>query len=163
METYEAYLKKGLSRYFDIEDQYVINNDVFDFFANFRQRSAKYMLMKKAEIYAFNTHEYIFHKKLNRPFGKEDLQWLKTFYKENGHSIVKQDHEHMSSTVTVIVDCVLPDESLQKEIKKFKYYKSFFFGLKGWVNGKVILVDSSLNKGIANRFGEKDLHRFLRK
>ncbi|MBN2797487.1 MAG: hypothetical protein JXR88_18910 [Clostridia bacterium] len=163
METYQAYLKKGLTRYFDITDEYQIGNEIFDFFAYFKQRSAKYMLLKKAEIYAYHTNEYIFHKRLNRAFAQTDLDWLKEFYANHGHKIVKRDQEHMSSTVTVIMDCVLPEGDLRKQVQKFKYYKSFAFGLKGWVNGKIILVDSSLNQGIANKVGEKDLPRFLQK
>lgn len=162
METYQTYLKKGLSRYFDIVDDFRLGNHVFDFFAGFNQRSAKYMLMRHVEIYAYNTHEYIFHKKLTGPFTEEDYEWLVGFYKDHALEVLATDNEHMSSTVTMIIECQLPDKGLAKKVQRYKFYKSFAFGLKGWVNGKVILVDSEKNQGIANRLGQKELHRFLR-
>lgn len=162
METYQSYLRGGLARYFDITDDYQIGNYSFDFYANFNQHNARYLLSKQLEIYAYDAYEHIFHKHLDRVFDASDMKWLNDFFKEHALGVVSQTSNHMSSTVTLIITCEMPSKKLQKTIEKFKFYKSFAWGLKGWVNGKVILVDTQKNQGITNRYGKKDLHRFLR-
>lgn len=158
---YSAYLKSGLERYFDIKENFKLGHHEFDMFANYNQRSAKYMLMKKYEMYAFKNNEYIFHKKINGDFTDEHLKWLNEFYKYHVDDIVTFDSEHMQSTITIIFECKMPSQEIIKKISKFKYYKSYSFGLKGWVNGKVLLIDPNLNDGIGNKLGQKDLKRFL--
>lgn len=157
---YSAFLRSGLERFFDITEDYKLGNNQFDMFANFNQRNAKYLLMKKFEMYAYQSNEYIFHKKMDS-FGQQELEWLKSFYETHVDDIVTFNSEHMSSTVTVIIETDMPSDEIQKKIAKFKYYKSYSFGLKGWVNGKILLIDSSKNRGIGNKLGQKDLERFL--
>lgn len=157
---YKAYLRTSLERYFDIEDNYQVGNHHFDTYANFNQRNAKYMLMKKYEMYAFQNNEYVFHKKFES-FGPEELEWLQEFFDTHIDDIVSYDSEHMSSTVTLIIESQMPSKEIQKKISKFKFYKSYSFGLKGWVNAKVILIDPTINSGIGNKLGQKSLKRFL--
>jgi len=161
MQAYRTFLKGGLERYFDIQEDYELGNHNFDLYASFNQRNAKYMLLKDIEVYAFQNNEYVFHKKLDHTFDSRDLEWLKSFLDYNLNDIVVYDKEHMSSVVTLIFESKMPDEKIQKQLSKFKYYRSFSFGLKGWVNVKVMLVDPNSNKGITNKLGKKDLERFL--
>lgn len=161
MQAYRTFLRGGLERYFDIHEDYELGNHNFELYASFNQRNAKYMLLKNMEIYAFQNNEYVFHKKLDHTFDVNDLEWLKQFLDEYLHKIVEYDNEHMSSVVTLIFEGPMPDKTIQKQLSKFKYYKSFSFGLKGWVNAKVILVDPVSNQGITNKLGKEDLKRFV--
>jgi len=161
MQEYKAFLKDGLERYFDIKEDYELGSHNFELYASFNQRNAKYMLLKNVEIYAFKNNEYIFLKKLDRAFDLEDLKWLRAFLDENLQNIIEYDKEHMSSVVTVIFEAPMPDEKIQKQLLKFKYYKSFSFGLRGWVNAKVMLIDPVSRNGITNKLGKGDLDRFV--
>ena len=161
MQAYRTFLKGGLERYFDIQEDYKLGNHNFDLFASFNQRNAKYMLLKDIEVYAFQNNEYILHRKLDHTFDNNDLEWLKRFLDNNLDQIVSCDKEHMSSVVTFIFESTMPNEKIQKQLSKFKYYKSFSFGLKGWVNVKVMLVDPISNGGITNKLAKGDLKRFL--
>jgi hypothetical protein len=91
----------------------------------------------------------------------KDLDWLKSFLDDHLKDIVVYDEEHMSSVVTVIFEAPMPSLEVQKKLAKFKYYKSFSFGLKGWVNAKVMLIDPALNSGITNKLGKGDLKKFV--
>ncbi len=161
MQEYKDYLKSGLQSYFDVEENYMLGKDNFELYATFNQRHAKYMLLRDVEIYAFKSNEYLFLKKLNRPMTVKDLDWLKSFLDDHLKDIVVYDEEHMSSVVTVIFEAPMPSLEVQKKLAKFKYYKSFSFGLKGWVNAKVMLIDPALNSGITNKLGKGDLKKFV--
>lgn len=161
MQEYKDYLKSGLQSYFDIEENYMLGKDNFELYATFNQRHAKYMLLRDVEIYAFKSNEYLFLKKLNRPMTLKDLDWLKSFLDDHLKDIVVYDEEHMSSVVTVIFEAPMPSLEVQKKLAKFKYYKSFSFGLRGWVNAKVMLIDPALNSGITNKLGKGDLKKFV--
>lgn len=161
MENYREHLKKGLQRYFDITEDYQIGHHQFDLYANFNQRNARYMLSKQIEVYAYATNEYIFHKKFDQAFCEDDFEWLKSFYNDYATTLMQSNKEHMSSTVTVIIESPLPTVDIKRKLEKFKYYKSFAFGLKGWINGKVLLIDPSMNQGISNKYGKGDMKRFL--
>ncbi|MCH4889100.1 hypothetical protein EZV73_16005 [Acidaminobacter sp. JC074] len=161
MLGYREYLKGSLEAYFDIEENYELGREKFDLFATFNQRNAKYMLLKNVEVYAFTSNEYIFHKKIDREITSDDLTWIKDFIRDNLDQIVNKDDEHMSSVLTFILEGPMPDEKTKKRIEKFKYYKSFSLGLKGWVNTKIMLIDPVQKDGITNKLGRPDLQRFI--
>ena len=161
MQEYRQHLKNGLQTYFDIQEDYVLGKDKFEMFATFNQRNAKYMLLKNVEVYAFTNNEYIFHKKLDRTFEDSDIKWLDNFLDKHINEIVVYDKEHMSSTVTFIFEADMPHPDIQKKISKYKYYKSFMFGFKGWVNAKLMLIDPTRSSGITNKLGKNDLERFV--
>jgi hypothetical protein len=123
--------------------------------AVFNQRSARYMVMKSAEIFAFKNNEYIFYKRLDGKLNNELLEKFDNFLNEHFHEIVQVDKEHMSSVITFIIcSDETPDDVIIKKIKKFKFYKSFSFGLKGWVNAKLIFINPNNESVIVNKFAK---------
>ena len=56
--------------------------------------------------------------------------------------MVKLRDDHMSTIITgIIVADSVDDKNLDNIVKRFKHQKSYFFGLKGWVDVRLILVD----------------------
>lgn len=160
--SYKDFLVEKLRMFYDIEYDQKIDNFEFDFFARFNQRSSKYILTKKIEFYAFKNNEYFFFKKFDSCFDVTYLESLKVFLDENINEITEIDHEHMSSIVTFIFEFSgdIP-EDVAKAVNDFKYYKSFMFGLKGWVNCGLMLINPLKNEGISNKFSRKELEKFL--
>jgi len=160
--NYEDFLVEKLKMFYDLNYGYEIGKFRFDFFAKFNQRSSKYIVSKKIEFYAFKNNEYFFFKKFDSGFDIKYLESLKIFLNENIHTITEIDHEHMSSIVTFIfeVNGEISDE-LALAVENFKYYKSFMFGLKGWVNCGLMLINPLKNEGISNKFSRKELDKFL--
>ena len=160
--NYEDFLVEKLRMFYDLNYGYEIGNFQFDFFAKFNQRSSKYIVSKKIEFYAFKNNEYFFFKKFDTCFDGNYLNSLRKFLDENIHKITEIDHEHMSSVVTFIfeVNGDIPEDILL-EVQNFKYYKSFMFGLKGWVNCGLMLINPLENQGISNKFSRKELDKFL--
>jgi hypothetical protein len=159
---FEEKLKERFSRFYDITDKESIGSVTFDFVARFHQRNSKYVLKQSNEYYAFENNEFILFKKLDQPFTEETLEEVIVFFHEHAPSLPKVDDEHMSSVVKIIIETELPtDPQLIKKIQKFKYYKSFMFGLKGWIHGGLMLINPSEERGLSNKYSKKELEKFL--
>jgi hypothetical protein len=152
-DKYMNELIKKFETNFDIEYNRQLGEINFDFAGEFNQRSIKYMFMKAAEVYAFKSHEYVFYKEIDYKFEAPDFERLKSIIEENMNNIIKMDSEHMASVITFIFSSIeSPSAEIVETIKKFKFYKSFLLGFKGWVNVKLIFINSNTNKVITNKF-----------
>lgn len=155
-------LEKSLEGYFDLERDIAIDNVNFDLHGKFYQRSAKYMMLKQAEIYAFQTNEHIFYKKLDGRLNENEISFYHNFLKENVDRFLNVNNEHMSTIITILFSTTEElDESTIKAVKKFKFYKSFKFGLNGWVNARLIIVNPLTHKIYTNKLGKGEAEKFL--
>lgn len=159
--VYKDFLKEKLVRYFDIKEDCNYLGENFDLFATFKQRNARYMISKKMEIYSFEENEFIFYRKLNKRFIIDDLENIDSFINTNVDEIINISKDHMSSFITFILETELPIDSVTaKKIEKFKFYKSYMFGLKGWVNAKIMVINTKENQLVANKLGQRDVKKF---
>lgn len=153
---YADFLTTRLKSNFDLEYKQTIDNMYFDIVGKYYQRSARYLVSKNLEIYAHQNNEYIFYKDYDRMVNLEDIDGLYDFVSSHVDKLIKVDDEHMESVITILVTCEFPlDEKTKKAIKKFKFYKSFKFGFRGWVNGKIIVLDPSAGIYFSNRYGRR--------
>lgn len=159
---FEEKLREKLNKYYDFENQKKVGSFTFNFLAKYHQRNSKYVLKQSNEYYAFENNEFILFKKLDHPFTETSLDEIKQFFEESAASLIAVDEDHMSSVVTMVIETALPtDLSLVKKIRKFKHYKSFRFGFKGWIHGGLILINPSEERGLSNKFSKKELEKFL--
>lgn len=140
-------IENKLKSSFDIARNYELNNYTYDLYARYYLRNEKYMLVKKAKVYAFENNEYC----LIKYFKELDEKSLDLFIKsliEAIDIIVTPSSEHMSSVITgvILTYNILEKEKAIKIIEKFRYHKGFAFGFKGWADIRLILV--SLNEGL---------------
>lgn len=159
---FEEKLREKLNRFYDIGGKEEIGTLTFDFIARYHQRNSKYILKQSNEYYAFENNEFILFKKLNTPFTEELLEEVEMFFKDYSAKLLSVDDEHMSSIVTIIFETELPtDPQLIKKIEKFKYYKSFMLGFKGWIHGGLMLINPDEETGLSNKYSRKELKKFL--
>lgn len=155
------HVKSKLIRYYDIYEDYDAYGTKYDFLAVYNQKSTKYFLSKKVEIFSIENDEYIFFKQIHSISLKSELNNLHNFLSENVQNIITKSPDHMSSTITVIYSL---DGSLSKEdideVKRFKFYRSFLFGLKGWVNMKLI-VRADNGDVVCNKLAVGDIKRLI--
>lgn len=159
---FEQTLRKKLETYYDLEDDFSIAGKPFDFLARYNQRNSKYVVKKNIELYAFEYNEYIFYKKLDKIFTYEDLNDVKNLITKHYDEVINVSEEHMTSVITFIFETEIPkDQKLIRSIEKFKLYKSFKFGLNGWINVGIVLINPEDNKGLSNKYAKKELKKFL--
>ena len=148
---------KALKNNYDLKYEEKLMDEVFDIIGEYNIRNSKYVLSKKAEIYSFKNEERIFIKHI-KSIEKVYLDKLKNKISNDIDQLVNIDSEHMSTDLNFIfvVDKKI-DENIQRSIKKFKYHKSFLFGLKGWVNVKLYIYDMNSETLYTNKFGKKSV------
>ena len=119
---------------------------------HFHVRSAKYVLMKKAELWsaASNEHVYI----CSMPELTADLyrQCEKTAY-EQGMALIKPDKEHMYTYITAVFLCDTCTDEARMLLKKCHIYKSFHFSLYGWMDFHTVLAERGADRFLTNRSG----------
>lgn len=159
---YTEKIKGKLHRYFDISDDFQFGGENFEFYAQFNQRNVRYVLTKSAEVFAFNNNEYIFYQKIDGSYTRENILDLKKFLEKHVDSIIKIDNEHMSSFITLIFETnEAIDIKIIREIEKFKFYKSYLFGFRGWVNCKLIVIDKLTNSVFTNKLARENAKNLL--
>ena len=162
MKIYKEILKEKLKLYFDIKENYTFDGIKFDLYGHFKSKNVKYITFTKLEIFSMKSNEFLFFKKKDKPFCAEDLKDIKKFMKKNVDDIVHLEKDHRNSVLTFIFETPLPtDKTLLKKIKNFSFYKGYLLGIRGWVNGKLFLIDPTKKIGISNKFGSEDLNTFL--
>lgn len=148
-------LEKKLISNFDLERNYVINDYEYDLFAEYHIRNEKYFLMKKATIYAIENNEYCFVKYFDKIDQYQIQEFIDSLIKSID-KVIKPNEEHMSSIITgVIVLPEKPNTEIIDTIKKFKYHKGFAFGLKGWVDIRMLLVTMNEDYIVTNKKGKE--------
>lgn len=159
---FEEKLRERFERFYNVEGPIEIGMMQFQFVAKYNQRNAKYILKKSNEFYAFENNEFILYKKIDGKMTSELMDSIETFFDKHASTLAKINDEHMSSAVVLILetDEAIP-EALAKRIEKFKYYKSFMFGFKGWINGGLMLINSSDNEGLSNKYSKRELEKIL--
>lgn len=163
MKIYQDEFKERFSRYFDVEENIEIGNQKFGLKGTYNQRSAKYMAVKTAEIYAFQSNEYIFLKCIKEELTEVFFSNLKTWIAKYVDEIVEVNEEHMESTLTFIFENDRPlTIEEERRLKKFKFYKSYRLGFRGWVNVKVFYIHPESNLIYANRRGKGDCKKLLK-
>ena len=157
-KEYAGTIERKLQRSFDIARDHSINGARYDLFAEFRMRNERFILSKKAVIYAFENNEYC----LMRYLPELTPEYAALFMDDIVDAVVdlvRPDGEHMSSVLTgVIVFGEGSGDAIAKaaeEVRKFRYHRSFSLGFRGWTDIRLLLV--SLKEGViaANKRGEQ--------
>ncbi len=160
--NFEDKLREKFGRFYDVQGPVVIGNMNFQFIAKFNQRNARYILKKTNEYYAFENNEFVLYKRLDGPINENIMTSIEQFFNDHAESLIQIDDEHMSSAVVLILETESEiDPALAGKIQKFKYYKSFMFGLKGWINGGLMLINPLDNKGLSNKYSKRELEKIL--
>ena len=147
-------LIRSYEGYFDIER----SNDMeppLEAVCHFNVRSAKYVLLKKAELWSAtsNEHVYIF----SVPELTEEIYRTceKKAYDE-GMKLIDPKPGHMYTYITPVFICNTCDEDAAKAIKKCRIYKSFHFSLHGWMDVHTCAIIVQDNDIISNASGRQN-------
>ena len=119
---------------------------------HFHVRSAKYVLMKKAELWSANSNEHVYI--FSVPELTEELYRAceQTAY-ERGMALIQPDKEHMYTYITAVFLCDSCTPGAEKLLKKCRIYKSFHFSLHGWMDFHTVLVRRGEENFPTNRSG----------
>lgn len=149
----------AFSHHYDTQQNYHFAGETFAGYGEFHSRGEKYVLVKKAQLWAAEAHDYLFIQYMPR-LTVSVLQALIALLQTQGIRKIQPHSEHMQSSLTLIVLTDKADDDSLSLCRKTKFHKSFRFGWYGWANLRVAVVNKAAQTVITNRDG-KDLSRFL--
>ena len=158
--TGQELLEKLLDSYqssFDITRPFFVNGDSYDAYAAFNVTSAKYVLIKKAELWRANCYEHAFFSCKNtlneetfRIFKQEILDYIEPKLVRKGEERMEKDHMYTYITGIFICENTISAKII-KEIKKFRFFKNYQFGIRGYSEARLLVFDMKNQKIFGNR------------
>lgn len=169
--TGKEFLKKLLKSYqsaFDITCPYDVKGDIYDAYAAFNVTSAKYVLVKKAELWRANCYEHTFfscedilHEERLTRFYQEIVEYIEPEIVRSGNNCMEKDHMYTYITGIFICDHEISEE-VKKALRKFRFFKNYRMGLRGYAEARVLVFDMEKHKVYGNR-AAKDLIKGYKK
>lgn len=154
-KNYFNYMKERFSANYDVYDDFALQSFHTDLYAHFFARNEKYFASKSATIYAFESNEHTFFK-YYPSLQDESINDFVENLKSSIDTLVDPHDEHMSTRLNAVLvtDSEIPDSTKQL-VRAFKYQKTFLFGLKGWVDICIVIVNLAENEVITSKKAKK--------
>ncbi|MDO4476055.1 MAG: hypothetical protein Q4B59_04655 [Lachnospiraceae bacterium] len=129
--------------------------------ADYHEHETGYMLIRKAEMWSADKHEYVFIYSVPE-LTAELFETCMAQAKELGEAKVDPVAGHMSSNVVAVFFCQNAQPEAVEALKKYRFRKSFQFSLKGWMEIHTAVVDTG-KEFVASNAPGKNTAEFLKK
>ena len=152
-------LKKAYAAYFDIEE--IDDGTTLKARCGYHMRDSQYVLVKKAELWAAESHEHLYL----WDAGHLDAALLDQIFQRtlaDGEPRVRPHSQHMYTYLTAVALYDSADPDALNRLKKLKKRREFKLSLHGWMEFRIAAVDLSNGEITVNRAGKalaKDLGR----
>lgn len=155
--TSDEYFEKLLvcySDYFDITRDTSYQELSVAAEAAFHSRSEKYVLVKKAQLWAAEAHEYVFFVRTGHLDGETFAAYSRVILEE-GLSRVEPKKDHMYTYVTLIflAESIAPE--VPKLIAKTHCHRDYKMSVYGWMDYRVAARDCTTEKVYTNWAGRQ--------
>jgi hypothetical protein len=153
-----AALERAYAAYYDIEP--VDDGTPLRAVCAYHMRDSQYVLVKSAELWAAESHEYLY---LWTP-DRLDLPTLEKIFQrvlDDGEPRVRPHAQHMYTYLTAVVLYDSADPEALAQLKKLKKRREFKLSLHGWMELRIAAVDLSADVISTNRCA-RDLIKSLR-
>lgn len=153
---------------FDVEEPYAFHGEVYDAYAGFSMTSAKYVLVKRAELWRAHCFEHAFFQCRDvvqrgelLGFQKQLLDYMEPELVRGGEKEPVKDHMYTYLTGIFISEKAVSLETVQT-LKKLKFRKNYRFAVRGFSEERVVLFDLE-NHRIYGNPAAKDLIKGYKK
>ena len=134
----------------------------------YHQRDSQYVLLKRAELWASEQHEY----RYIWNFHHLDIEAVNVIFQQtvaDGEARIKPHAQHMCTVLTALVRYDSADEDALQLLKKLKKRKDYRFSLHGWMEFRIAAFSEtgagknkvSIVTNAAGRKSKKDLDELL--
>ncbi len=142
--------------FFKVNYEKNIGGIVFDLVGEYDDRVGRYFLDREYTFESYNTKEIILYKEIEELIDKRTLESLKEYLKKNYKEIAPSKKDHMKTTIVMVMVGEIEQSNI-KSIQGFNFYRSYLFGIRGWVEVKLVCVDVEgkrfyKNKGVGEEF-----------
>ena len=121
--------------------------------AIFGSHNEQYFLIKRAKVADIDTNETVYFA-TEESLTRERLLELDAIAWERGTADVVPSSHHQSSDVVLIILTSHREDDACAQVKKCRHYQSYLWGLHGWSNYRLIVVELSSDRIVHNRHGQ---------
>lgn len=169
----EQFFDKLLQIYrqsFNVKENFKIGDNVYDAYGYCNITNAKYVLVKKAELWRALCFEHILFCKEDELKEERVDAFLEDTVKKIESEMVRKgekypEKNHMYSYITCVFICENGfTKEAAKKLKKAKFFKDYMFSIRGYTEMRLLAIDLSTNKIIGNNAARdliKDYKKFL--
>ena len=152
-------LLRSYAAYYDVEPMEAQEPLVATAF--FHVHGTKYVLSKKAELWATDNNEYVYF--FSVPHLTEEVvdQCIQLAY-DRGMEHIHPDKNHMSSYIVALFLCDTYTEEAMKKVKRCRIRKSFQFSLKGWMEVHTAMIGVGMEPVVAGNPDGRKTVEFLK-
>ena len=157
-EALEKRLCESYRAYFDVE--MVEDDPSLKARCAYHFRESQYVLVKNAELWAAENHEYLYLHSLDK-LDAAAVERVVQAVLEDGTPRVKPHAEHRFTYLTAMILCDQAAPDALEMLKKVKKRREFKLSLHGWMELRIAAVDLSTGEISTNRCA-RDLSKSLR-
>lgn len=128
--------------------------------ADYHEHGTGYVLVRKAEMWSADRHEYTFFFSVPVLTGEIYDSCMKTLM-DLGMPLVNPESGHMCTALSAVFLCDSVEEAAAKAAEKCRTRKSFQFSLKGWMEVHTAAVDLGKGTVVGNPVGRNTV-KFLK-
>ena len=125
------------------------------------EKSQKYVLSQKAELWSANAEEFLFLFQTER-LTLELFEKCKEYAFEEGLKLAHIGPGHMYTYVTPMFLCETCDDDARKALKKCRKFKSFRFSFHGWMDLHTAVLEVQ-NNLISSNAGGRSVEKVMKK
>ncbi|WP_241657844.1 hypothetical protein [Anaerobacillus alkaliphilus] len=165
-QTMKHYINEIMNKYvvfFDVYRGDKIGQTPLAFSALYKRRDEKYLITKTIKVWGIENQQCVFAATREEPLTKEFIQQFERDIRENINSYVAHHKEHMS---TIFLGVVVTDqpvtEAFIKGVRKYRKVKFIKYGMHGWAELYLAIVDLHAEKVYVHRKGDTYVEPFLK-
>lgn len=162
----KQYINEMMDKYvvfFDVYEGEKIGTTPLAFSALYKRRDEKYFITKTIKVWGMENQQCVFAATREEPLTKDFIQQFEKDIRENVNEYVGHHKEHMS---TIFLGVVVTDQPVTEEfikgVRKYRKVKFIKYGLHGWAELYLAIVDLKEEKVYVHRKGETYVEPFLK-
>ena len=161
-QAMEERLAQAYTAYFDVER---VDKAPMYAVCSYHSRSSQYVLVKSAELWAAENHEYLYLYSLPR-LDTAAANAIMDGVIADGEPRIRPHPQHMYTHLTAVVLCDQIAPEVPAHLNTLKKRRDYKLSLHGWMEFRIAAVDLSTGEIFTNRSGKtliRDLHGFVEK
>ena len=153
-----------------VTKNYIIGDTLYDAYGYCNITNAKYVLVKKAELWRALCFEHTFFRQSQEvtpddinDFLKDTVEYIEPVLVRKGEKCTVKDHMYSYITGIFICENGISQETASR-IKKSKFHKDYMLSIRGYCDMRLLVIDLKSKKIYGNPAAKdlvKDFCKFL--
>lgn len=140
--------------FFDIQRNYAFAQRTFPGYGEFHAEASRYVLAKRAKLWEVSAHEYLFFLEMPH-LDKAAFDDAVAFITKDALEKVQLSANHMTSYLSLVIVADTVEEGVLRAVRKTRFRKNFCWGIKGWADVRLAVVDLSCGLVETNAMGKE--------